>query len=181
MGGTIPSVGIVDFQRDLLARLNEAGKARNIGQLADAYVPITSSGDSWLVKASDIARIAMLGPITPVPGASAEILGVVSQSGMIYTLVDFNALLGRQPVHKSIKTRVIFLESTISSSSESLVALMVERVLELTEIDGIVSSDWTVVPPHKGASGWCVDVGGRKHYMANLRTLCAEPGMDTET
>lgn len=110
----------------------------------DFFMSVLSGPDVWLIDSNDIVKIASPEKITKVPGAPPRLSGVVSLSGVIYSLIDFNKLNAHGPVIRNNKARIIFLDQKTNDDTGDVsepVALLVDRVFNLMPLPGIVKQD----------------------------------------
>lgn len=150
-----------------LARAAAAEPARS-----ELLVPLLSGPEHWLFRSHNIARIALPERITRIPGADSALVGVVSWAGTIYTLVDFNLLLGRTAVLRNMKSRIVFLEQDIGATGSeggAPLALLVDRVLDLTALPATPLGK----TPYSQAHGTREGPEGVLYLIANIEALCA--------
>lgn len=124
-------VDLASFQEALVSELQSSSEM----QVSELYVPILSHDDRWLLNSSLVARIVIPEKITAVPGASQHVVGIINVGGIIYTLVDFNVLLGRSPVQRNSRSRAVCLESHEAIAG---VALYVDRIFDFATANGFV-------------------------------------------
>lgn len=136
---------IIERQKELASFHNALiGQIESAAEMAIStlYVPIQSHDEAWLLHSSLVAKIVIPEKITAVPGAPQHIVGIINVSGVIFTLVDFNALLGRSPVPRNSRSRAVCLEST----SPVNVALYVDRVLDFLTESAVCRTDDSTHP-----------------------------------
>ncbi len=154
--------GLLEFQQRLHAKIDTRAAAAS-----ELCVPVLSAQDSWLFASSSILKIMLPETIVRVPGAPREVLGVVSLEGSVYTLMDFNLLLGRAPVLRNLKSRIVFLAPGLETGAP--VALLVERVLDLMGMPELPHQ-----PCERGhALGARADTAGAVHFIADVASICA--------
>lgn len=151
----------------------------SIEDLSDLYVPVLSGEMVWLFRPSDICKVSMMENECFVPGAHGGILGIVSLSSDLYTLLDFNLMLSTSPVVRTIKARVIFISSKDFGSP---VALLVDRVLDIVAYKKSVfeaamhpiNSESPVDVRTQNSFGRFADNEGIAFYFANVEKICSE-------
>lgn len=106
--------------------------------LGELIVPILSNETYWGFRSSEIKKIIIPEKIIPVPGAKNFILGVCHVGGTIYTVIDFNVLMGRAHHIRTSKTRIICFDSKHGNEQsgevagkEEAIALFVERAVDM--------------------------------------------------
>lgn len=120
--------------------------------LGELIIPVVSNELFWGFRSSEIKKILIPEKIIPVPGAKNFVLGVCHVSGTIYTVVDFNVLLGRAHPIRTAKSRLICFEN-----KENPIALYVERAIDMISESGVLEkkpskhkfSDETLVVKNK--------------------------------
>lgn len=93
------------------------------------HVRVLAAGEHYALPVSGVREISPLGPITPVPGAPAAILGVWNLRGDVIAAVDLARLLGLESSGK--QTRVV-----VSEDGELRVGLVVEAVTDVGDLPG---------------------------------------------
>jgi purine-binding chemotaxis protein CheW len=99
------------------------------GQLSDglfAVLGFSSRGESYAFPLSSVHEILSPPPITEVPMAPAEVLGVITVRGQIVTVVDFRRVLERQ----SLLTRDAAAILLVDNSGE-LIGVAVDGVSQV--------------------------------------------------
>jgi purine-binding chemotaxis protein CheW len=84
------------------------------------------AGDTYAVQISYIAEILKPPPLTPVPRAPREIIGVMSVRGRLVTVIDLRRRLrlNEQPADR--KTRILLVDA-----GEEQIGLLVDEVLQV--------------------------------------------------
>lgn len=115
-------ISLRDYQRELAARLQNAGSGRAASKLG-----LQVGTEAWLVALSDAGEVIPLPPITPVPLARPWFRGVANIRGNLYSVVDFPAFLGGAAVTPGEQSRLLLLGERFRMGS----ALLVDRSLGL--------------------------------------------------
>jgi purine-binding chemotaxis protein CheW len=97
--------------------------------LADAFVLCEVAGTTYAVRTSDVLHMEMVGDITPVPNASANLDGVVLSRGRIVPVLNLRARFGFERTPHDLRTRVIVVRT-----GERAVGLLVDAAREFVRI-----------------------------------------------
>ncbi|MEJ6002639.1 chemotaxis protein CheW [Paucibacter soli] len=122
------SSSLVELQRNLIA----AAARPDAAQPGPMYMPFESAGQLWVVKCSDVARLAIPSEVTSLQGYAGSpdcVLGVISADGELLTVVDVSLLFGAAATVRSLKSRLI----VCADGSLKGIALMVDRVRDRVE------------------------------------------------
>ena len=111
-----------DYQRELAARLQDAGSGRAATKLG-----MQVGAESWLVDLVDAGEVIPVPPIAPVPLTRPWFRGVANIRGKLYSVVDFPAFLGGAGVALGEQARLLLLSERFRMSG----ALLVDRSLGL--------------------------------------------------
>ncbi len=132
------------FQQELATRL----AAKTAAQVESSRLGIACGDARWLIRLSDAGEVIAVPPIVPVPLTHAWFLGLANIRGNLYSIIDFPAFLGRQPVAPGSLARLILLNARIG---EHHAGIVVQRVLGLRNLgelqhaaDDGNSADWHV-------------------------------------
>ncbi|WP_375691136.1 chemotaxis protein CheW [Pseudooceanicola sp. LIPI14-2-Ac024] len=98
-------------------------------------VTCSVAGSLFAVEVKPVREIMSSRPAARLPNAPAHLLGLIDVRGASVALVDLRRILGEPWRDDDEDTRIILL--TIDGGRRShLVALRVDRVIEVTELDG---------------------------------------------
>ena len=111
-----------DYQRDLAERLRGATTTRIASKLG-----LQVADEAWLVDLTDSGEVIPVPAITPVPLTRPWFKGVTNIRGNLYSVVDFPAFLGRNPVALGDRARLLL----IGERFRLAVALLVDGSLGL--------------------------------------------------
>ena len=111
-----------DYQRDLAARLQEAGSAPVASKLG-----VQAGGQRWLVDLRDAGEVIPVPAVTPVPLTRPWFKGVASIRGSLVSVIDFGAFLGLDATAPGEQARLLLLNERFRMGC----ALLVERSLGL--------------------------------------------------
>jgi purine-binding chemotaxis protein CheW len=96
------------------------------------FLAFVLSGELYGVELARIREIVSPPPITPIPRASREVLGVCSVRGLLVTVMDLRMKLRLEVLPATRRTRILLAES----GSGEVVGLLVDevrQVMRLTE------------------------------------------------
>lgn len=109
-------------ERRLLPR--RGGKAR--GPRVE-YLAFRLGGDTYAVSIGEVREILKLPPVTEVPRAPSEIIGVVSVRGLLVTVIDLRQRLRTAAGELTRKGRILLV---IGAENETI-GLYVDEVLQV--------------------------------------------------
>jgi chemotaxis signal transduction protein len=111
-------------------------------------LPFEAAGAQWAVPCDEVARVQMSADVISLKGYAQLpdcVVGAVAGDNEMLSVVDAGLLLGREPGHASLKSRlIVFNEGPLKG-----VALLVDRVLARIparrdqSIEGITQVDAT--------------------------------------
>src|SRR5579864_4801453 len=81
------------------------------------------------LDADGVQEVIRLGPVTPVPYAPEEVLGIVNLRGKIVTIVDLGLRLGFPKAVAGADSRIFIIEDR-----NEFIGLLVDRVDEVVEV-----------------------------------------------
>lgn len=111
-----------DYQRDLAARLQNAGSAQVASKLG-----LQVCGERWLLDLRDAGEVIPVPPVTPVPLTRPWFRGVANIRGNLVCVIDFGAFLGIGTASAGEQARLVLLNERFRMGS----ALLVDRSLGL--------------------------------------------------
>ena len=82
------------------------------------------------LDAASVQEVIRIGPVTPVPYAPREVLGIFNLRGRIVTIVDIGQLLGFAPAVPCPESRIFIVEDR-----NEFIGLLVDRVDEVVEVE----------------------------------------------
>src|SRR6478672_2338188 len=115
------------FQQELATRL----AAKTTAQVESSRLGVECHGERWLVRLSDAGEVIAVPPIVPVPLTHPWFLGLANIRGNLYSVIDFPAFLGREPVALGNLARLILFNSR---NGEQNAGIVVQRVLGLRNL-----------------------------------------------
>jgi len=112
----------------LMRRLEPRVLSRRAGDLAKRteYLAFGLAGDIYAVQIAYIAEILKPPPVTPVPRAPREIIGVMSVRGRLVTVVDLRRRFRLAEHPPDRRTRILLVEA-----GDEHIGLLVDEVLQV--------------------------------------------------
>ncbi|HEY3237136.1 MAG TPA: chemotaxis protein CheW [Polyangiaceae bacterium] len=98
------------------------------------FLAFTLAGELYAVDLTRIREIVSPPPITPVPRAAAEVLGVCSVRGQLVSILDLRVRLNLEAQPLSRRARILLTEAE-SGEIMGLVVDEVRQVLRATEAE----------------------------------------------
>lgn len=162
-------ISLREFQQGVVAKLqaisqgSEMQPASKLGlQVGDQY---------WLVNLADVGEVIPPPELAHVPLAQPWFAGVANVRGNLYSVVDFSAFCGGEPVTAGADKRLVLAHAKFVVNS----GLLVSRLLGLRNPDQLQSK-----PISAGAAPWVcaefTDADGRQWQELNMQALVSDPG-----
>jgi twitching motility protein PilI len=123
MASNTARVSLRDYQLALSQRLQSA----QAGTRASSKLGLRMGGEAWLVDLIEAGEVMPVPSITPVPLARPWFRGVANVRGNLYSVTDFSAFVGAEPVQLSSHARLLLVAERFRVGA----ALLVERSLGL--------------------------------------------------
>ena len=82
------------FQQELASRL----ATKTAAQVESSRLGLVCAGERWLVRLADAGEVIAVPPIVRVPMTRSWFLGLANIRGSLYSVIDFAAFLGHEPV-----------------------------------------------------------------------------------
>ncbi|HEX9621482.1 MAG TPA: chemotaxis protein CheW [Polyangiaceae bacterium] len=136
---------MADIVTDLPTTSPRAGEQHVIQE----YLKFSLASEFYGFKLTNIREILSLPPITPVPRAPEEVVGVCSVRGLLVTVVDLGRLLKLTPRPLGRRARILLAEAR----SGEVLGLLVDEVshvlrLSTAEVESASSAFGGEVPEH---------------------------------
>lgn len=109
-----------------------ARRAADLGKRVE-YLAFSLAGEAYAVKISHIAEILRPLPITEVPRAPRNIIGVVSVRGRLVTVIDLRRRLRLPEAPMDRRTRILLATAEHGEQSEQgeQIGLLVDEVMQV--------------------------------------------------
>ncbi|NNU80077.1 chemotaxis protein CheW [Halovulum dunhuangense] len=112
------------------------------------YVTLSIAGEVLALPVDRVREILSPQPIARLPGAPSRFLGMIEVRDRGVPVLDLRLTLGLAPAEMDENTRIVVVNATIGDG-DAPVGLMVDRVFEVTALDGDA-----LEPPPEAAVGW---------------------------
>lgn len=152
------SINLPDFQKHIHERIHQSDST----QFEELAMPVLAHESTWVFRSTDIRKVLIPGRIIPVPATPAHILGIIPLNGVIYTVIDFNVLLGRAHVSPTAKSRLVCFEH-----NGDYFALSVERALEMISLSSLGE-------PQKSNQKFCdatFEKSGKSYLLGSIQAI----------
>src|SRR5215468_2178473 len=97
-------------------------------------------GEVFAIPAGVVREILDLRRVTPVPTAPAFVCNLINVRGRVVPLADLRLRFGMPAAEPSMDTRIVVLEVDLEGEPTT-VAVLADKVYEVTQLDEIVSGD----------------------------------------
>src|SRR3982750_3432402 len=91
------------FQQELASRL----AAKTAAQVESSRLGLLCAGSRWLIKLADAGEVVALPHIVTVPMKRPWFLGCANVRGNLFSVIDFAAFLGADPVASATASRLV--------------------------------------------------------------------------
>lgn len=127
----------VGLARRVGTRPTSARRAGDLGRRTE-YLAFVLAGDTYAVQIAYIAEILKPPPLTEVPRAPREIIGVMSVRGRLVTVIDLRRRFRLAEQAQDRKTRILLVET-----GDEQIGLLVDEVLQVYRL-----ADSEIEPAH---------------------------------
>lgn len=147
---TTGRVSLRDYQRALSERLQHA----EAGASLPSKLAVRVNGEGWLIALQDAGEVIPVPALSAVPLARSWFKGLANVRGNLYSVTDFAAFLGGEPLRPSMDARLVLLNDRFRCQA----ALLVERSLGLRSAEQLAPQPETAELPfvrrvHREADG----------------------------
>ena len=94
----------------------------------------------FAIPAELVREILDVCPVTPVPTAPSFAGSLINVRGRVVPLANLRLRFGLQPVEPTEDTRIVVLELSLEGEP-SVVAILADKVYEVTQLDEVVASE----------------------------------------
>src|SRR5215475_866281 len=91
------------------------------------YLAFRLGADTYAVPIGEVREILKLPPVTEVPRAPSDVLGVVSVRGLLVTVIDLKQRLRVSPAEITKKGRILL----VMGAQNEVIGLYVDEVLQV--------------------------------------------------
>ncbi|HZS67025.1 MAG TPA: chemotaxis protein CheW [Burkholderiales bacterium] len=158
---TTGRISLREYQLALSERLQNA----EAGAALPSKLGFQVAGEGWLIELRDAAEVIEVPPISPVPLARGWFKGVANVRGNLYSVSDFSAFLGAEPVKLGAEARLLVLSERFRCGA----ALLIERSLGLRALGALVPE--SVAAPAPWVRAQYSDAEGRRWKELDVAAL----------
>ncbi|MGZ5031607.1 MAG: chemotaxis protein CheW [Usitatibacter sp.] len=157
--------GLREFQIAVAERLRTASTRTALASKLGFQV----GADNWIVSLQQVSEVIPVPQTVPVPLTHSWFRGVANIRGNLYSVIDFSAFQGGDPISSGMERRVILINDRLVGGS----GLLVSRMLGLRNPEQLnVAVKPADAPPWVG--GAFTDAGGTRWLELDLPALVRE-------
>ena len=157
--------GLREFQLSVAERLRTASSRAALSSRLGFQV----GADNWFVALNQVSEVIPVPPTVTVPRTQPWFRGVANVRGNLYSMVDFSAYQGRDPIAAGMERRVILISDRLVGGA----GLLVSRMLGLRNPE-----QFNPAARPEGAPPWLAaaysDAGGTRWLELDLPALARE-------
>ena len=158
--------GLREFQLSVAERLRTAATSRTA---LSSKLGFQVGGENWFVALHQVSEVIPVPASVPVPLTHSWFRGVANVRGNLYSIIDFSAFQGGDPISPGVERRVILVSDRLVGGS----GLLVSRMLGLRNPE-----QFNAAPRPAGAGPWVgnafTDAGGTRWLELDLTALVRE-------
>jgi twitching motility protein PilI len=158
--------GLREFQLSVAERIRTAGSRTSISSKLGFQV----GADNWFVALHQVNEVIPVPTVVPVPLTQSWFRGVANIRGNLYSMLDFSAFQGGDPIGAGMERRVILISDRLVGSA----GILVSRMLGLRNPEQFNAAQRPADAPH-WVSGVFTDAGGSRWLELDLPALVREP------
>jgi len=155
------------FQQELATRL----ASKTTAQVESSRLGLSCAGERWLIRLADAAEVVAVPPLAGVPLTQRWFLGLANIRGNLFSVIDFAAFLGREPIVIGALSRLILLNGR---SGEQNAGIVVQRVLGLRNLAQLTPVDDSSPSAEWHVQRWA-DADGGSWQEIDLVALARDP------
>ena len=157
--------GLREFQISVAERLRNAATRKALASKLGFQV----GADNWFVALHQVSEVVPVPQLVQVPLTHSWFRGVANVRGNLYSMVDFSAFQGGDPIPAGMERRVILVSERLVGGA----GLLVSRMLGLRNPEQFnPAAKPADAPPWVGAS--YSDAGGTRWLELDLPALVRE-------
>jgi twitching motility protein PilI len=157
--------GLREYQLSVAERLRTASTRTALASKLGFQV----GADNWLVSLNQVSEVIPVPTAAVVPLTQSWFRGVANVRGNLYSMVDFAAFQGGEPIGPGMERRVILISDRLVAGA----SLLVSRMLGLRNPE-----QFTALARPADAPAWVAgvyaDAGGTRWLELELPALVAE-------
>lgn len=157
--------GLREFQLSVAERLRTASSRAALSSRLGFQV----GSENWFVALHQVSEVIPVPSMVPVPRTQPWFRGVANVRGNLYSMVDFAAFQGRDPIGPGMERRVVLVSERLVGGA----GLLVSRMLGLRNPEQFSAAARPAdAPPWVGAA--YTDAGGTRWLELDLPALVRE-------
>ena len=157
--------GLREFQLSVAERIRTAATRTALSSRLGFQV----GAENWFVALHQVNEVIPVPAMVPVPLTHSWFRGVANVRGNLYSMVDFSAFQGNEPIAPGMERRVILVSERLVGGA----GLLVSRMLGLRSPE-----QFTAAPRPADAPPWLggvfTDAGGSRWLELDLPALVRE-------
>jgi twitching motility protein PilI len=157
--------GLREFQMAVAERLRTASSRTAVASKLGFQV----GGDNWFVALHQVSEVVPVPAMVPVPLTHSWFRGVANVRGNLYSMVDFSAFQGGDPISPGMERRVILVSDRLVAGA----GLVVSRMLGLRNPEQFNTAAKPANAP-AWVAGAYTDAGGTRWLELDLPALTRE-------
>jgi len=157
--------GLREFQMAVAERLRTASTRAALASKLGFQV----GGENWFVALHQVSEVIPVPPMVPVPLTHSWFRGVANVRGNLYSMIDFSAFQGGDPISAGMERRVILVSDRLVAGS----GLVVSRMLGLRNPEQFNAAAKPANAPAWVAAAY-TDAGGTRWLELDLPALTRE-------
>jgi twitching motility protein PilI len=161
-------ISLREFQEGVVAKLRALSLGGDVKSASKLGMQVGTQ--YWLVDLADVGEVVPPPEIAPVPLTQSWFSGAANVRGNLYSVVDFSAFSGGEPVANSADKRLILANAKFMVNS----GLLVSRLLGLRHPDQLQPREISL-----GAAPWVsaeyTDADGHHWQELNMQALVNDP------
>lgn len=157
--------GLREFQLSVAERLRTASTTAALSSKLGFQV----GADNWFVALHQVSEVIPVPAMVQVPRTQPWFRGVANVRGNLYSMVDFSAFQGREPIPAGMERRVILVSDRLVGGA----GLLVSRMLGLRNPEQFSAAARPPDAPPWLAAAY-TDAGGTRWLELDLPVLARE-------
>ena len=157
--------GLREFQISVAERLRTASSRTAVASKLGFQV----AGENWFVALHQVTEVIPVPAMVPVPLTHSWFRGVANVRGNLYSMVDFSAFQGGDPISPGMERRVILVSDRLVAGA----GLVVSRMLGLRNPEQFNTAAKPANAPAWVAAAY-TDAGGTRWLELDLPALTRE-------
>jgi twitching motility protein PilI len=157
--------GLREFQLSVAERIRTASSRAALSSKLGFQV----GADNWFVALHQVNEVIPVPVTVPVPLTHSWFRGVANVRGNLYSMLDFSAFQGGDPISPGMERRVILISDRLTGGA----GLLVSRMLGLRNPEQFTAAARAATAP-AWVGGVYADAGGTRWMELDLPALVRE-------